>query len=91
MKFRETAHSPRALLFPRLHRQLVLEVPQGIVHGSVVAEQHHLDALEPHDMVGLGPAAVIADAHANEPAESVANSSSLPAATAPPVGSIPVT
>ena len=40
-----------------------------VVHRRVVAEQDHLHALEPHHAVGLGPAPVIADAHAEQPAE----------------------
>ena len=31
----------------------------------VVAEQHHLDALQAHHAIGLGPAPVVADAHAD--------------------------
>ena len=36
---------------------------------GVVTEQHHLDAPETHDPVGLRPAAVVADAHSQNPAE----------------------
>ena len=37
----------------------------GVVVRRVVAEHDHLDALQAHDAVGLGPAAVVADAHAH--------------------------
>ena len=37
----------------------------GLWRGRVVAEQHHLDALQPHDAIGLRPAPVIANAHAH--------------------------
>src|SRR5438445_8206657 len=70
-------HHPRAVLIcPRAHDEPVVEVRQEvvlgrrrIVYGRVVAEEDHLHALETHDPVRLGPAAVIADAHADEPAE----------------------
>src|SRR5947209_20422417 len=45
------------LLLLRVHR------------GRVVAEHDHLDALQPHDAVGFGPAPIVADAHAENPAE----------------------
>src|SRR5947209_7502434 len=45
------------LLLLRVHR------------GRVVAEHNHLDALQPHDAVGFGPAPIVADAHAENPAE----------------------
>ena len=48
----------------------VCRLPVVDVHlGGVVAEHDHLDALEPEDPVGLGPAAVVADAHPEDPAE----------------------
>src|SRR5438128_6577314 len=70
-------HHPRAVLIcPRPHDEAVVEIRQEvvlgrrrIVHRRVVAEEDHLHALETHDPVRLGPAAVIADAHAHEPAE----------------------
>ena len=40
-----------------------------INRGRVVAEHDHLDALQAHDAVGLRPAPVIADAHAENAAE----------------------
>src|SRR5215467_10153000 len=43
------------------------------MNWGVVAQHHHLDALQSHDTVGLGPAAVIADAHANKRAEAAIN------------------
>lgn len=59
-----------------LHRQQIVKVVEvvasrivGIVLGRVVAEQHHFDALQTHDAVGFGPAAIVADAHANDAAK----------------------
>ncbi len=40
-----------------------------IVHGGVVAQQDHLRALQAHDAIGLGPAAVVAQGHAHHPAK----------------------
>ena len=42
-----------------------------IVHRRVVADHHHLDALQAHDPIGLAPAAVIADRHPHHAAECV--------------------
>src|SRR5882757_11394590 len=36
----------------------------GIDRGRVVADQHHLDALQAHDAIGLRPPPVVADRHA---------------------------
>ena len=36
--------------------------------GRVVTEHDHLDALEAHDAIALGPASVVADHHAKPPA-----------------------
>src|SRR5207244_11010847 len=41
----------------------------GIERGRVVADQHHLDALQAHDAIGLRPAAVVAHRHAKDAAE----------------------
>src|ERR1700676_2063942 len=41
----------------------------GVVEGRVVAEHDHLDALQAHDAIGLGPPPVVADAHAHDPAK----------------------
>ena len=40
-----------------------------VVQRRVVAQQHHLDILQAHHAIGLGPAAVVADAHAHVAAE----------------------
>ena len=40
-----------------------------VVHGGVVADQHHLHALQTHHAVGLGPAPVVAYGHAHDAAE----------------------
>src|SRR5437764_15037259 len=37
-----------------------------VLDRGVVAERDDLDALQPHDAVGLGPAPVVADAHAHD-------------------------
>src|SRR5438309_6661706 len=41
----------------------------GIDRGRVVADQHHLDALQTHDAIGLRPAPVVADRHAEDAAK----------------------
>src|SRR5260221_5452903 len=41
----------------------------GIDRGRVVADQHHLDALQAHDAIGLRPAPVVADRHAEDTAK----------------------
>src|SRR5882762_3285428 len=41
----------------------------GIDRGRVVADQHHLDALQAHDAIGLRPAPIVADRHAKDTAE----------------------
>ena len=37
-----------------------------VLDRRVVAEGDDLDPLQPHDAPGLGPAAIVADAHAHE-------------------------
>src|SRR5690242_18335148 len=51
--------------------KLVLFRPIRQLRGRVVAEQHHLRALERHDAIGLGPAAVVANAHSDPGAEAL--------------------
>jgi hypothetical protein len=46
-----------------------LAAPLRVDRRRVEAEHHDLDALQPHDAVGLGPAPVVADAHADDAAE----------------------
>src|SRR6202790_3989443 len=41
----------------------------GIDRGRVVADQHHLDALQAHDAIGLRPPPVVADRHAKDTTE----------------------
>src|SRR5258708_20091232 len=41
----------------------------GIDRGRVVADQHHLDALQAHDAIGLRPPPVVADRHAKDTAK----------------------
>ena len=41
----------------------------GIDRGRVVADQHHLNALQAHDAIGLRPAAVVAYRHAEDTAK----------------------
>src|SRR5260221_1105655 len=50
-------------------RGRLLARPDGIADRRVVAEHDELDALQPHDAIGLGPAPVVADAHAHDAAE----------------------
>src|ERR1700733_2212518 len=45
----------------------LIRIPES--DGRVVPEQYHLDPLQAHDPVGLRPAPVVADAHAEDPAE----------------------
>ncbi len=40
-----------------------------VVDGRVVADEHHLDALQAHLAIRLGPAPVVADGHAHETTE----------------------
>ncbi len=40
-----------------------------VVQRRVVAQHHHLDVLQTHHAISLGPAAVVADAHAHVAAE----------------------
>src|SRR5262245_33530211 len=47
-----------------------LRVRLGTDRGRVVADQNHLDALQPHHAMGLRPAPVIADGHAEDSAKS---------------------
>src|SRR4051794_40196884 len=41
-----------------------------VMERRVVAQQNHLNTLQPHDSIGLGPAPIIANAHSNHAAES---------------------
>ena len=50
-------------------REVVVLGRGRIVHRRVVAQHDHLDALQPHHAIGLGPAAVVADRHADDAAE----------------------
>jgi hypothetical protein len=59
-----------------LHDERVVEALQdvlariwGVVDRRVVAAEDQLDALQTHHSIGLGPAAVVADHHPDEPAE----------------------
>ena len=65
-------HPAAVLVGPGLHRELVVEQRQIIVlrrgcvvYGRVVANKDHLRALQRHDAVTLGPAAVVAQRHAH--------------------------
>src|ERR1700751_4795416 len=40
-----------------------------VVVGRIISEHHQFDALKTHDPVGLGPAAIIANAHAHHAAK----------------------
>ena len=69
-------HPGTVLVRPGLHGQVTVEhaqvfglVGERVLGRGVVAEEDHLDALQPHDAVGLGPAAVVADAHAEDAAQ----------------------
>src|SRR3972149_5171777 len=42
----------------------------SVVDRGVVADEDHLDSLEPENAIGLGPTAVVADRHPHDPAES---------------------
>ena len=66
----------RVLVGAGLHRQVVVELREavdvlvaGVIIGRVVAEHDHLDTLQSHDSVGLGPPPVVAYAHAHDAAE----------------------
>ena len=50
---------------PQVHRLGVVDV----LGRGIVAERHDLDTLQPHDAERLGPAAVVADAHADDRVE----------------------
>ena len=71
------AHHPGAVLIGAgLHRELVVEPRMLVVVGRrrvvqrrVVPQHHHLDVLQAHHAIGLGPAPVVADAHAHVAAE----------------------
>src|SRR5262249_11167590 len=59
-----------------LHGELVVEGGEEIVlrsrrivHRRVVAQEHHLHALQPHHPIRLGPAPIVADAEAHQSAE----------------------
>ncbi len=61
------------LICARLQNQMIVEVGHAIqvwrgreIAWRVVAEHNQLDALHAHDAVGLRPAAVIADTHADD-------------------------
>src|SRR3981081_2760003 len=71
------SHDPRRVLIRAgLHRQTIVEQPLlgtllaflGVDRGRVVAEQDHLHALQAHDAIGLRPAPVVADRHADDAA-----------------------
>src|SRR5215510_2792748 len=70
-------HHPRAVLVGAgLHGELVVEVGEEIVlrggrivHRRVVAQEHHLHALQPHHPIRPGPAPIVADAEAHQSAE----------------------
>jgi hypothetical protein len=64
------------LIGARLHDQVIVEGLQRVeligiaeADGRIVAQQDHLHPLQPHDAIGLGPAPVVADAHAQDAAE----------------------
>ena len=67
----------RILVGPGLQREPIVEHPLlecfhallGIGRGRVVTDQNHLDALQPHHAIGLRPAPVVADRHAENAAE----------------------
>src|SRR5216683_928164 len=48
------------------HPQMLGLAGVDVQDRRVVAERDDLDALQPHDAVGLGPAPVVADAHADD-------------------------
>src|SRR6266436_6342385 len=70
-------HEGRVLIGTGLHAEAMVEqaLLRSLVgllrvdRGRVVTERDKLDALQPHDPVGLGPAAVVADAHAEDTAK----------------------
>lgn len=69
-------HPGRVLVGAGLHGKMAVELGQavdiavaGVIVRGVVAEHDHLDALQAHDAISLGPAAVVADAHAHDAAE----------------------
>src|SRR5204862_5983683 len=69
-------HPGPVLIGAGLHDQMVVEQLERIeveavaeANRRVIAEHDHLDALQAHDAIGLGPAPVVADAHAHDPAE----------------------
>ena len=47
------------------HAQVRRLVPVDVVRRRVVAQHHHFGALQAHDAKGLGPTAVVANAHAH--------------------------
>src|SRR5690606_40306595 len=53
------------------HGTVVMLRRWRVVHRRVVAEQDHLHALQAHHAIGLRPAAVVADAHAEASAEKI--------------------
>ena len=74
--FRGRDHEGRVLVGAGLHREIMVEQALlrpflgllRIDRRRVVAEHDHLDALQAHDAIGLRPAAVVADAHAEDAA-----------------------
>ena len=74
--FRGRDHEGGVLVGAGLHREVMVEQALlrpflgllRIHRGRVVAEHDHLDALQPHHPVGLGPAAVVAHRHAEDAA-----------------------
>src|SRR5712664_2483580 len=55
------------------HPQMLGLAGVDVLDRRVVAERDDLDPLQPHDAVGLGPAPVVADAHADDAAEGPAH------------------
>ena len=51
-------------------RQVIVDRDPGKMRRRVVAEKDQFDALHAHDTIGLGPAPIVTDAHADIGAES---------------------
>ena len=51
-------------------RQVIVDRDPGKMRRRVVAEKEQFDALHAHDAIGLGPAPIVTDAHADIGAES---------------------
>ena len=69
-------HPHAVLIRARLHHEMIVESLQRVLRGigriverGVVADQHQLCAVQPHDPISLRPAAVVADGHAHDAAE----------------------